>query len=62
MSRRLKYYYMYIDEGVTAKIMRMPDDARQKLTKTLGRMINEKARKSLVYHTRSLYKTIFNRH
>ena len=27
--------------GVTAKIMRMPDDARQKLTKTLGRMINE---------------------
>ena len=36
-----KSLYELVSEGVTAKIMRMPDDARQKLTKTLGRMINE---------------------
>ena len=36
-----KSLYELVSEGVTAKIMRMPDDARQKLTKTLSRMINE---------------------
>ena len=36
-----KSLYELVSEGVTAKIMRMPDDARQKLTKALGRMINE---------------------
>ena len=36
-----KSLYELVSEGVTAKITRMPDDARQKLTRTLGRMINE---------------------
>lgn len=36
-----KSLYELVSEGVTAKIMRMPDEARQKLTRTLGRMINE---------------------
>ena len=36
-----KSLYELVSGGVTAKITRMPDDARQKLTRTLGRMINE---------------------
>ena len=28
-------------EGLNTKIQRMPEDARQKLTRTLARMINE---------------------
>ena len=36
-----KSLYELVSEGVTAKIMQLPDDARQKLTRTLGRMINE---------------------
>lgn len=36
-----KSLYELVSEGVNAKLVRMPEDARQKLTKTLGRMINE---------------------
>ncbi len=36
-----KSLYELVSEGVTAKIMQLPDDARRKLTRTLGRMINE---------------------
>lgn len=36
-----KSLYDLVSDGLNTKIHRMPDDARQKLTKTLGRMINE---------------------
>ena len=36
-----KSLYDLVADGLNTKISRMPDDARQKLTKTLGRMINE---------------------
>ena len=36
-----KSLYDLVSEGLTAKLHRMPDDARQKLTRTLSRMINE---------------------
>lgn len=36
-----KSLYELVSEGVNAKLVRMPADARQKLTRTLGRMVNE---------------------
>ena len=36
-----KSLYDLVTDGLNTKIQRMPDDARQKLTKTLSRMINE---------------------
>ena len=36
-----KSLYDLVTDGLNTKISRMPDDARQKLTKTLSRMINE---------------------
>ena len=36
-----KSLYDLVTEGLNTKIQRMPEDARQKLTRTLARMINE---------------------